>query len=551
MPAVWVYPVLALVGLAIYRILQIGSRPKDFPPGPPTLPVIGNLHLMPKENGHVQFKKWAEEYGPVYSLMLGPNVMIVFSSDQAVKDTFDKKSSIYSSRPEVYIARTVGGSHKVDGGYRVLNMPYGDRWRMAHRVYHSILNIRAAKSFVPYQDLENKQMLQGFLDNPDSFIGHLRRYSFSLTTQMIYGFRTPTLDDWRLKSLFHNLHQFSKAMGTASAMILDMFTPLRALPDSLVGSRAHAKNLHEIELKFHKGNWMDVKKKLKAGTAKPSLCVDLIKAQDAEGFSDEQAGYIAGNLLEAGADTTAAQLTGFVQAMLLFPEVQKKAQEELDRVCGDRFPTMDDWDDLPYIRACVKETNRWMPTAILGIAHSNNKEDVYMGYRIPKDSMCVVNVWAIHMDPKRHPNPSVFDPERYIDDHTTSLESSQQRDVSKRDNFLFGVGRRICQGMHIADRSMFLAISRLLWGFRMDVPLDAAGKPIIPDPTKLIPGMLVQPEPFPATINPRTQKHAATIRKEWADAFALLDAEEQWKEIPKGMPLSTYEPVAAADLEKA
>lgn len=105
--------------------------------------------------------------------------------------------------------------------------------------------------------------------------------------------------------------------------------------------------------------------------------------------------------------------------------------------------------------------------------------------------------------------------------------------------------------MHIADRSMFLAISRLLWGFHMEVPLDAAGKPIIPDPTKLIPGMLVQPEPFPAIINPRTQKHAATIRKEWADAFALLDAEEQWKEIPKGMPLSTYEPVATTDLEKA
>jgi hypothetical protein len=155
------------------------------------------------------------------------------------------------------------------------------------------------------------------------------------------------------------------------------------------------------------------------------------------------------------------------------------------------------------------------------------------------------------MDPKRHPNPSVFDPERYINDHTTSLESSQQRDVTKRDNFLFGVGRRICQGMHIADRSMFLAMSRLLWGFRMEVPLDQDGQPITPDPTKLIPGMLVQPEPFPASIFPRTQKHAETIRREWADAFHLLDAEEQWQEIPKGMTLSTYERVETAELEKA
>ncbi|KAI0152833.1 cytochrome P450 [Xylariaceae sp. FL1272] len=549
MPATWIYPVVALLGYAIYRLLQIGSRPKDYPPGPPTVPILGNLHQMPLEDGHVQFKKWAEEYGPVYSLMLGTRCMIVFNSDQAVKDTFDKKSSIYSSRPEVFIARTVGGSHKVDGGYRVLNMPYGDRWRMAHRVYHSILNVRAAKSFVPYQDLENKQMLQGFLDKPEGFIDHLRRYSFSLTTQMIYGFRTPTIDDSRLKALYHNLHQFSKAMGTGVAVFLDFFPWLRVLPDSITKSRGVAKGLHEIELKYHKGNWMDVKRKLKAGTAKPSLCVDLIKAQDAEGFSDEQAGYIAGNLLEAGADTTAAQLTGFVQAMLLYPEVQKKAQAELDRVCGSRMPTMDDWDELPYIRACMKETNRWMPTAILGIAHAVTKDDEYLGYKIPKDAMCVVNVWAIHMDPKRHPNPSAFDPMRYIDDNTTSLESSQQRDVTKRDNFLFGVGRRICQGMHIADRSMFLAISRLLWSFRMETSLDKDGKPIVPDPTKLIQGMLVQPEPYPATIVARTQAHADTIRKEWADACDLLDAEEQWREIPKGMPLSTYEPAAAGELD--
>lgn len=63
MPSVWVYPVVALVAVAIYHILQIGSRPKDYPPGPPTIPILGNLHLMPTEDQHVQFKKWADEYG--------------------------------------------------------------------------------------------------------------------------------------------------------------------------------------------------------------------------------------------------------------------------------------------------------------------------------------------------------------------------------------------------------------------------------------------------------------------------------------------------------
>ncbi|KAI1335380.1 cytochrome P450 [Xylariaceae sp. FL0016] len=551
MAGIWVFPLVALVGLALYRLSRVGIRPAGYPPGPPTIPILGNLHLMPKENGHVQFQRWAQEYGPVYSLILGTKVMIVLSSDQAVKDLLDKKSNIYSSRPETYIAQIVSGRHEVPPtGLRVLLMQYGDRWRMAHRIYHSILNIKAAKSFVPYQDLENKQMLTGFLDQPDSFIDHLRRYSHSLTTQMTYGFRSHSLDDPKVKELFVNLHEFSKTMGTATSLLLDLFPPLRHLPDCVLPARKHAKKLHTIEKSFHRNNWMDVKQKLKNGTAKPSLCVDLIEAQDAEGFSDDQAGYIAGNLLEAGADTTAAQLVGFVQAMLLFPEAQRRAQAEIDAVCGDdRLPGMDDEDALPYTRAFVKECNRWMPTAILGIAHSVIRDDEYLGYTIPKDSTVVLNVWAIHMDPARYKDPSTFDPSRYLHDRTTSLESAQSRDPSQRDHFLFGAGRRICQGMHIADRSMFLAISRLLWAFDFRAPLDGSdGSEVLPDPARLIPGMLVQPEPFPARIEARSERRAGVVREAWRECRALLDERFQWKEMPAGMPLSTYDP--AADSEK-
>jgi hypothetical protein len=67
---------------------------------------------------------------------------------------------------------------------------------------HNILNVRAAETYVPYQDLENKNMLLGLLDQPTEFVDHLRRYSNSLTTQMVYGFRTPNIDDPKLKQLF-------------------------------------------------------------------------------------------------------------------------------------------------------------------------------------------------------------------------------------------------------------------------------------------------------------------------------------------------------------
>jgi hypothetical protein len=103
-----VYAFVAVaVALLVYRLSQVGRRPKDYPPGPPTLPLLGNLHLMPKKEAHLQFQKWAQEYGPVYSLMLGTQVMIVLSSDQAIKDLLDKRSAIYSSRPDMYIGGVV------------------------------------------------------------------------------------------------------------------------------------------------------------------------------------------------------------------------------------------------------------------------------------------------------------------------------------------------------------------------------------------------------------------------------------------------------------
>jgi hypothetical protein len=108
--------IAASVALAVIRLSKIGQRPKDFPPGPPTWPLVGNLHLMPKEKAHLQFQKWAQEYGPVYSLMLGTKVMIVLSSDQAIKDLLDKRSGIYSSRPDMYLGKIVSG------GYRMLLM---------------------------------------------------------------------------------------------------------------------------------------------------------------------------------------------------------------------------------------------------------------------------------------------------------------------------------------------------------------------------------------------------------------------------------------------
>jgi hypothetical protein len=114
---------IAAFSLVLWQLNKIGRRPKDYPPGPPTLPIIGNLHLIPKEKRHLQFEKWSREYGPIYSLILGTRVMIVLSSDKAIKELVDRRSAIYASRPDSYVAQDI-----LSGGLRVLFM-VGSFWQ--------------------------------------------------------------------------------------------------------------------------------------------------------------------------------------------------------------------------------------------------------------------------------------------------------------------------------------------------------------------------------------------------------------------------------------
>ncbi|PYH46717.1 cytochrome P450 [Aspergillus saccharolyticus JOP 1030-1] len=526
------YTVVFAVFLSgVWRLSKIGRRAKALPPGPPTLPILGNLHQISSEKRHLQFEKWSREYGPIYSLVLGTRTMIVLNSAQAVKDLLDRRGAIYSSRPDSYVAQDV-----LSGGLRVLFMEDGATWKSIRQLAHRILNVAAARTYVPYQDLENRAMLKSMLETPAHFVDHIRRYSGSLTTQMAFGFRTTTIEDPKFKQAFDTFDRNSEIITSKTAVLLDLFPILRSLPDFMLPVVQEARAVHRQERQLFRDHYLDAKRRLQDGTAKPCFCVDLVRLQQTEGFSDDMAAYISGALLQAGSETTASILVGFVQALVIYPEVARAAQAELDRVCGDRLPDLNDVPDLPYIRACAKETLRWMPGFLLGVPHATTQEDTYMGYRIPKGATVIVNVWALHSDPDRYPNPRRFDPMRFIEDHQTSAEAATNANVRQRDHFVFGAGRRRCQGMHIADRSMYLAISRLLWAFDFQRVVDpVTQREVVPDQDALVEGLMAMPKPFPVTITPRSGEKAQRVREEWETVQPMLDEAGQWKSVPEGL----------------
>ena len=151
-------------------------------------------------------------------------------------------------------------------------------------------------------------------------------------------------------------------------------------------------------------------------------------------------------------------MTGaFFLAMALYPEVQKKAQQELDAVVGgERLPDFSDRQSLPYINALVKELLRWHPATPMGVPHRILADDEYNGHIIPAGATIFVNMWYVRRswsfrgyaqyrvfnrdilrDPQVYPQPEDFVPERFLD-------SAGNLDVRGRDpaDVMFGFGRR-------------------------------------------------------------------------------------------------------------
>jgi len=201
----------------------------------------------------------------------------------------------------------------------------------------------------------------------------------------------------------------------------------------------------------------------------------------------------------AGADTSKASVQAFFLAMVLFPEVQRRAQAELDKVIGpDRLPLFTDRPFLPYIEAVVRETLRWHLVTPLGVPHYSTEDDEYKGYYIPKGSVVIGNAWAILHNPEDYPDPEEFMPERYLTD-----DGQLNPNVPDPDIACFGFGRRICPGRYFARDGLFIQIASVLHTFSITPALNEGGIPVTIE-RAVTSGVASYPMPFQCSITPRS-----------------------------------------------
>jgi len=252
-----------------------------------------------------------------------------------------------------------------------------------------------------------------------------------------------------------------------------------------------------------------VKRDLATGKAAPSFASRLIELGHSDEISEKTKMWVSGTMYSAGSDTTQTAVVRFILAMALHPDVQQKAQEELDRVVGpSRLPNLSDKENLPYIECVFKEVFRWNLMTPFAVPHSSTADDEYEGYHIPKGAIIIPNSWALSNDPEMYPRADEFRPERFMPTgDPTAVVPMDPR------NYVFGFGRRICPGMHFAETVVWSTMVALLATTTIRKPLDAEGKEYAP-PAAFTGELLSQAKTFECRVEVRSPTAFAMAAEE-------------------------------------
>ncbi|KJA22148.1 hypothetical protein HYPSUDRAFT_139604 [Hypholoma sublateritium FD-334 SS-4] len=506
--------VLLLLLLGAYRAF-VSPRRAKFPPGPPALPILGNVLQIPSDSQEEVFTEWGRKYGDIVYIKIFKQPMIIINDLQTARDLLDKRSSIYSDRPRfVLLSELMGWSSAST------HMRYGPRFRKHRRFINQVFNQRAIAALRPLQEKEILVLLEGLRDTPADFVDHFRRYAAATILKITYGHDIVSVDDLFVR-LAERAGTLTVEAGSPAANMVDFFPIMKHIPTWAPFSAFKVKALvtrTAVEAMM-RIPYEQVVADMKSGTAVPSYTSTLLEAhrgpagalspEDEEDIRGSAGTLFAGALSPhrlpctcadsdfiAAEDTTIASLHTLMLTLLQYPEEQRRAQREIDEVVGPtRLPTLADRPALPYLESLLKETIRLNPMVPLGLPHRLMEDDTYRGFHVPEGTNVLANIYAIL---RACADPDAFRPERYLEDDTLPDPFS----------VIFGFGRRICPGRHLAETSYWTIGACVIAAFDV-APAAHAGDAGYGFTT----GFVRHPKPFKCAITPRASTLTALIEQ--------------------------------------
>ncbi|KAK2192017.1 hypothetical protein NP493_40g00036 [Ridgeia piscesae] len=461
--------VVVATGAAIWWF-QPGQK-KYNPPLSPywTLPLVGNIFQL------MRMKKYSyetfcdlsktKEYNKLFMIHLGPKPVLVLNHIDVVLEALVTKMNDFAGRPNIYT-----GMLMTEGGKDIMFGDYGPVWKFHRKVAYS-----AMKKFAFGENLERlvqnsvSKSIAEIQKKGDAAIDMrpvIMLLVFNIACGMAYG-KEYDFDDPDFQQFVDLTADFIEVLG--SGLPGDIHPWLQYLPSSRYNK---FMTMMDLFTKFLHERHAECKENFDPSDPK-SITDCMLQAQkEAEEEDKEMKDVLTDthimmatmDVFGAGIDTITTMLIQFIAHMIQHPDIQERVHQEIDVALGGaQLPTLSHRSKMTFTEACLCETLRLGTLLPLGVPVKTTCDTSVAGFDIPKDTMVIVNMWAIHRDPDFWSDPHSFNPDRFLDDAGNL--------VHKPSSYMpFSMGRRVCLGKSVAQSSLMLAIPQLMRQFRFSSP---------------------------------------------------------------------------------
>ncbi|ONI30289.1 hypothetical protein PRUPE_1G242400 [Prunus persica] len=443
---------------------------KHYPPSPPKLPLIGNLHQL-GSSPHQSLWQLSKKYGPVMLLHLGRVPTLVISSAEAAKEALKTNDLHCCSRP------SSAGCRRLTYNYLdVAFAPYGEYWREIRKIcVLELFSVKRVQSYWSVREEEVDRLVNSISSSsssgsPVDLTEKLFAFTASIIFRIAYGTTFKGSKFEHAKNIHELIHDTEAMLGGLSGA--DYFPSwIGWIIDRVSGVH---KEFDRISSELDGLFQQVIDDHLRAGTEVEKDHEDIVDVllkivREQTGFGAAQLGHnnIKGvllNLFLGGIDTSAITMEWAMAELARKPKLMKKAQEEVRRCIGNKGKvTEGDTDELQYLKMVIKETFRLHPPAPMILPRETMSHFKIQGYDVDPKTLVFVNDWAIARDPESWKDPEEFVPERF---DGSSIDYKGQHF-----EFLpFGAGRRICPGMYMGTTTVELGLANLLYWFDWKLP---------------------------------------------------------------------------------
>ncbi|KAK4796654.1 hypothetical protein SAY86_028980 [Trapa natans] len=454
---------LTLCFVVFLRELLSKMRKTDFPalPAVPGLPIIGNLLQLKEKKPHKTFAKWAETYGPIYSIKTGAHTLIVLNSNEVAKEAMVTRFSSISSRNLSNALQILTANKNL-----VAMSDYNDFHKMVKRyILQSVLGANAQRRYCPHRDTMVENICRHLHDqvssSPDEAINFRSVFEdelFGLALKQAVGNEVQSIYVEELGTVLSKKEMFKVLVtdfmaGAIEVDWRDFFPYMKWVP-----YKSFENNIHQITLRRKiLMRALIQKRKQEITLGQEANCYLDRLLSESNGLTEDQIMVLLWEPIIETADTTLVTSEWALYELARDPKRQDRLYEDIKNVCGIEKMTEEQLPLLPYLGAIFHETLRkHSPVPIVPPRYVH--EDTQLGgYFVPKGSQIAINIFGCNMDKNRWEDPGEWIPERFLD------EKYDPTDLYK--TMAFGAGKRVCAGSLQANLIACMVIGRMVQEF--------------------------------------------------------------------------------------